>query len=94
MVLKVIKSVNIYKIRGKIVRIGYKSTIMEHYVKSTINSRGILPIFIYYLFHANRSTKHSVDRVSANHIGFYKQRSGKSDKYGFLGCLPEKFLCG
>ena len=83
MVLKVIKSVNIYKIHGKIVRIGYKSTFMEYCVKSTINSRGILPIFINYLFHANQSTKHLVDQVSADHIGFYKQRSGKSDKYGF-----------
>ena len=70
MVLKVIKSVNIYKIRGKIVRIGYKSTFMEHYVKSTITLSGILPIFINYLFHADRSTKHLVDRVSADHIGF------------------------
>ena len=83
MVLKVIKSVNIYKIRGKIVRNGYKSTFMEYCVKSTINSRGILPIFINYLFRADQSTKHLVDRVSADHIGFYNQRSGKSDKYGF-----------
>ena len=83
MVLKVIKSVNIYKIRGKIVRNGYKSTFMEYCIKSTINSRGILPIFINYLFHADRSTKHLVDQVSADHIGFYKQGSGKSDKYGF-----------
>ena len=83
MVLKVIKLVNIYKIRGKIVRNGYKSTFMGYCVKSTINSRGILPIFINYFFHAIRSTKHLVDRVSADHIGFYKQGSGKSDKYGF-----------
>ena len=83
MALKVIKSVNIYKIHGKIVRIGYKSTFMEHCVKSTINSRGILPIFINYLFHTDQSTKHLVDWLSADHFGFYKQRSGKSDKYGF-----------
>ena len=83
MVLKVIKSVNIYKIRGKIVCNGYKSTFMEYCIKSTINSRGILPIFINYLFRANQSTKHLVDWVSADHIGFYKQRSGKLDKYGF-----------
>ena len=83
MVLNVIKSVNIYKIRGKIVRIGYKSTFMEHYIKSTINSRGILPIFINYLFHTDRLTKHLVDQVSADHIDFYKQRSCKLDKYDF-----------
>ena len=83
MVLNVIKSVNIYKIHEKIVCIGYKSTFMEHYVKSTINSRGILPIVINYLFCADRSTKHLVDWVLADHIGFYKQRSCKSDKYGF-----------
>ena len=89
---KVIKLVNIYKIRGKIVHNGYKSTFMEYCIKSTINSRGILPIFINYLFCIDRSTKHLVDQVSADHIGFYKQRSGKSDKYGFFGCLPEKVL--
>ena len=83
MVLKVIKSVTIYKIHGKIVHNGYKSTFMEYSVNSTINSRGILPIFINYLFHTDRLTKHLVDRVLAGHIGFYKQRSGKSDKYGF-----------
>ena len=56
---------------------------MEYCVKSTINSIGILPIFINYLFHTDRLTKHLVDQVSADHIGFYKERSGKSDKYGF-----------
>ena len=34
----------------KIVCNGYKSTFMEYCIKSTINSRGILPIFINYLF--------------------------------------------
>ena len=72
-----------YKIHEKILHNGYKSTIMEYCIKSTINSRGILPIFINYLFRTNRSTKHSVDQVSADHIGFYKQGSGKSDKFGF-----------
>ena len=39
--------------------------------------------FINYLFHTNQSTKHLVDWLSADHIGFfYKQGSGKSDKYG------------
>ena len=81
--LKIIKSVNIYKIRGKIVRNGYKSTFMGYCVKSTINSRGILSIFINYFLRAVQSTKHLVDQVSTDYIGFYIQGSGKSDKYGF-----------
>ena len=32
-----------------------------------------------------------VDRVSANCNGYHRQESGKSDKYGFIWCLPEKF---
>ena len=64
---------------------------MECCIKSTINSRGILPIFINYLFHANQLTKHLVDRLSADHISFYKQGSGKSDKYGFLVAYLKKF---
>ena len=39
--------------------------------------------FINYFFHAIQLTKHLVDWVSADYIGFYKQGSGKSDKYGF-----------
>ena len=92
MVLKVIKSVNIYKIRGKIVRNGYKSTFIEYCVKSTINSRGILPIFINYFLHAIQSTKHLVHQVSADYIGVYMQGSGKSDKYGFFCCLSERIF--
>ena len=83
MVSKVITSVNIYKIREKILRNGYKSTFMEYYIKSTINTSGILPIFTNYFFRAVRSTKHLVDRVSADYIDDYRQGSGKSDKYGF-----------
>ena len=44
----------------------------------------ILPI----IFHAVRSTKHLVDRVSADYIDYYMQGSGKSDKYGFFWHLP------
>ena len=79
MVLKVVKSVNIYKICTKILRNGYKSTFMEYCVKSTVNTKQNLPI----IFHAVRSTKHLVDRVSADYIDYYMQGSGKSDKYGF-----------
>ena len=32
-----------------------------------------------------------VDRVLADYNGYYRQKSGKSDKYGFIWCLPEKF---
>ena len=39
--------------------------------------------FINYFFHTVRSTKHLVDWVLADYIGFYKQGSGKLDKYGF-----------
>ena len=52
---------------------------MEYCLKSTIDTRGILPI----IFCAVRSMKHLVDRVSADYIGYYMQGSGKSDKYGF-----------
>ena len=81
MVLKVIKLVNIYKIREKILCNDYKSTFMEYCVKSTINTRGILPIIFF--FHTVQSTKHLVDRVSADYNDNYMQGSGKSDKYGF-----------
>ena len=50
---------------------------MEYCVKSTINTRGILPIISFVPF--VRSTKHLVDRMSADYIGFYMQGSGKSD---------------
>ena len=48
-----------------------------------MNTRGTLSTFIKYFFPAIRSTKHLVDRVSADDIGYYMQGSGKSDKYGF-----------
>ena len=63
----------------KILRDGYKSTFMEYYIKSIINTRGFLPI----IFCAIRSTKHLVDQVSADYIVYYMQGSSKSDKYGF-----------
>ena len=48
-----------------------------------MNTRGTLSIFIKYFFPAVRSTKHLVDQLSDDYIGFYKQGSGKSDTYGF-----------
>ena len=79
MVLKVVKSVNIYKILTRILCNGYKSTFMEYCIKSTVNTKQNLPI----IFRAIRSTKHLVDWVSADYIDYYMQGSGKSDKYGF-----------
>ena len=79
MVLKVVKSVNIYKILTRILCNGYKSTFMEYCIKSTVNTKQNLPI----IFRAIQSTKHLVDRVSADYIDYYMQGSGKSDKYGF-----------
>ena len=70
------------KFHGKTVHNGYKPTIMEYCDKSTMNTRGILSIFIKYFFPAGRSTKHLVDQLLADYIGFYRQGSGKSDKYG------------
>ena len=68
---------------SKILHDGYKSTFMEYCIKSTINTRGILPILSIILFRAVRSTKHLVDQVSADYIGLYMQGFGKLDKYGF-----------
>ena len=53
---------------------------MEYCVKSTINTRGILPILSIISF---APFDRLVDWVSADHIGFYMQGSGKLDKYGF-----------
>ena len=84
MVLKVVKSENIYKIRAKILCNGYKTTFMENALNIQSIQEKILPI----IFHAIRSTKHFVDQVLANYNGYYMQGSGKSDKYGFFGaCL-------
>ena len=49
-----------------------------------MNTIGNLHIFFKFIFPAGRLTKHSVDRLSADYIGLHRQRSGKSDKYGFV----------
>ena len=49
-----------------------------------MNTRGTLSIFIKYFFPTVRLTKHLVDQFSADYIGFYKQGSGRLDKYGFF----------
>ena len=68
---------------------------MEYWDKSTMNTRGTLSDFIKYFFPASWSTKHLVDRLSAGYIGFYRQGSGKSDKYGsFLLSVWAEFSWG
>ena len=51
-----------------------------------MNTRGNLHIFFFFqiFFPTGRSTKHSVDWLSADYIGFYRQGSCDSDKYGFV----------
>ena len=49
-----------------------------------MNTQGNLHIFNQIFFPVGRSTKHSVDRLSADYIGFYRQGSHDSDKYGFV----------
>ena len=57
---------------------------MEKCVKYTINTKEILPVMVP----AIQSTKHFVERVSADYNGYYMLGSSKSDKYGFSGaCL-------
>ena len=84
MVLKNVKSENIYKIRAKMLHNIFKTTFIEKCIEFTINTR---ENFTNY-FCTIRSTKYFVDWVSANYNGYYMQGSGKSDKYGFTGtCL-------
>ena len=70
-------SENIYKICAKILCNGYKSTFMEYCVKYMINTR---ENFTNYFFRTIRLTKHLVDQILADYIGYYMQGS---DKYGF-----------
>ena len=48
-----------------------------------MNTRGTLSIFIKYFFLTGQSTKHLVDQLLADYIGFYSQGTGKLDKYDF-----------
>ena len=90
MVQKIFKLENIYKIRTKISCNGYKTTFRKKYVTFTINTRENFTN--YFSCNSNRlSTYIKVDQVSADFNGYYRQESGKSDKYGFFWCLPEKF---
>ena len=64
----------------------YVMAINQHLWNITLNLQSIQEEFYQFyqfFFRAIRLTKHLVDRVSADHIGYYMQGSGKSDKYGF-----------
>ena len=58
--------------------------IKQHLQKNALHLQSIQPRKFYQLFFPQfRSTKHFVDRVSADYNSYYVQESGKSDKYGF-----------
>ena len=69
----------------------------QHLWNIALNLQSIQEIFYQFLsnyfFHTIRSTKHLVDQVPADYIGFYMQGSGKLDKYGFFfGACLSRFL--
>ena len=49
-----------------------------------MNTIGNVHILVKFIFPTGRSTKHSVDKLSVDYIGFYRQGSDKSDNYGFV----------
>ena len=64
----------------------YVMAINQHLWNIALNLQSIQEEFyqFYQLFFCTgRSTKHLVDQVLANYIGYYMQGSGKLDKYGF-----------
>ena len=61
----------------------YVMAINQHFWNIALNLQSIQEKILPIIFHAIRSTKHLVDRVSADYIDYYMQGSGKSDKYSF-----------
>ena len=61
----------------------YVMAINQHLWNIVLNLQSIQEKMLPIIFRAVRSTKHLVDRVSADYIDYYMQGSGKSDKYGF-----------
>ena len=49
-----------------------------------MNTRDNLHTLNQIFFPAGRSTKHLVDQLSADYIGFYRYGSHDSAKYGFI----------
>ena len=70
----------------------YVMAIKQHLWKNALNLQSIQEKNLPIIFPTIRSTKHFVDRVSADYNGYYMQGSGKSDKYGFFWHLPDKTL--
>ena len=66
--------------------------INQHLWNIVLNLQSIQEEFYQLFFHAVQSTTHLVDQVSADYNDNYMQGSSKSDKYGFLCCLPERNL--
>ena len=62
----------------------YIMAINQHLWNIVLNLQSIQEKILPIIFRAIRSTKHLVDRVSADYNGYYMQGSGKSDKYGFF----------
>ena len=82
MVLKVVKLETIYKSHAKY----YVMAINQHLWNIALNRQSIQEEFYQftnYFFCIVQSTKHLLDWVSDDYIGYYMQGSGKSDKYGF-----------
>ena len=63
--------------------------INQHLWNIALNLQSIQEEFYQFFFRTVRSTKHLVDRVSADYIDDYMQGSGKLDKYGF-SLLPAR----
>ena len=61
----------------------YVMAMNQHLWNIALNLQSIQEKILPIIFCTVRSTKHLVDRVSANYIDYYMQGSGKSDKYGF-----------
>ena len=88
MVQQIFKSENIYKIRAKISRNGYKTTFRGKCITFTINTREIFTNYFSRDFNRLSIYNVKVDWVSAEYNGYYRQESGKLDKYGFsVACL-------
>ena len=87
---KIFKLENIYKICAKISCNSYKTTFREKCITFTINTRENLTNYCSHDFDRLSIYDVKVDWVSADYNGYYIQESGKSDKYGFFWCLPEK----
>ena len=61
----------------------YVMAINQHLWIIALNLQSIQEKILPITFCTIQSTKHLVGWVSADHIGYYMQGSGKSDKYGF-----------